>query len=148
MQSNIPLPRAGTLTDAVQTLGNQSQLRLRKKNAARSTNEDKVTFPADKAMWDALLSAVKSDPSSQIPPLYVLNDGDSGEALYANQRFVQEFLERWEEGKLLKSRDKLNRRNLLKASLATAAASVLCRTDVEPNQIIHAKFVCLLALGA
>ena len=48
-------------------------------------------------MWDALLSAVKSDPSSQIPPLYVLNDGDSGEALYANQRFVQEFLERWEE---------------------------------------------------
>jgi hypothetical protein len=76
----IPVPRYSTLTDVVQRL---------------ESNE--VSFPSDKQLWAALLAAVPTSPGAQDPPLYLLEDTTTGESFTANQHFVRDFIERFED---------------------------------------------------
>jgi hypothetical protein len=60
-----------------------------------------LTFPSDPAFWQALLKAVESDTAtSQVPPLYILNEGTTGESLYVNQTFAHAFVESWEDNSI------------------------------------------------
>ena len=81
---DLPLPRCSTLTDVVQ----------------RNTGRD-LAFPSHPDFWHALLLAVQTTPGSQQPPRFVLEDTTRREAISANQQFVKEFIERWEDDEII-----------------------------------------------
>jgi hypothetical protein len=80
--SVIPVPRCTTLTDSLHRLRGQE-----------------LQVPSNPELWEALVAAIPNTPGAQDPPLYALQDSITGDTFTANEQFVRDFIESWEEEK-------------------------------------------------